>query len=62
MPSCDETFSELEFSDECGSNDLSFDCEDVVVEECEEQACVIERIISGRMGVVIQLRLATLYE
>ena len=44
MPSCDETFSELEFSDECGSNDSSFDCEDVVVEgECEDQACVIER-------------------
>ena len=40
MPSCDETFSELEFSDECGSNDLSFDCEDVVVEgECEERLC-----------------------
>ena len=38
MPSCDETFSELEFSDECGSNDLSFDCEDVVYQS--EEHCI----------------------
>ena len=44
MPSCEETFNELDFSDECGSNDFNFDCEDLVVEgECEEQACIIER-------------------
>ena len=51
MPDCDETFNELEFEDECGSNSLYYTCEDVVVEGiCEEQACTIERIYTWEDG------------
>jgi len=51
MPDCDETFNELEFEDECGSNTIIYNCEDVVFEgDCEEQACTIERIYTWEDG------------
>tara|TARA_B110000444_G_C18848342_1_gene603659 strand:- start:556 stop:2910 length:2355 start_codon:yes stop_codon:yes gene_type:complete len=44
VPDCSETASDLQFSDECGSNEISISCEDVLVEGiCEEQACVWNR-------------------
>jgi hypothetical protein len=44
VPDCSDTADELQFEDECGSNDISISCEDVLVEGiCEEQACVWNR-------------------
>ena len=37
-------FSDLVFVDECGSEELSYSCSDILIEgNCEEQACLWER-------------------
>ena len=44
VPSCEQMFSDLVFVDECGSEDLSYSCSDILIEgNCEEQACLWER-------------------
>ena len=44
VPSCEQMFSDLIFVDECGSEELSYSCADVLIEgNCEEQACLWER-------------------
>ena len=44
VPSCEQMLSELVFVDECGSDELTYSCSDIVIEgNCEEQACLWER-------------------
>lgn len=44
VPSCEQMLSDLDFVDECGSNELTYSCSDIVIEgNCEEQACLWER-------------------
>ena len=44
VPSCEQMLSDLVFVDECGSNELTYSCSDIVIEgNCEEQACLWER-------------------
>ena len=44
VPSCEQMFSDLVFVDECGSEELSYSCSDILIEgNCEEQACLWER-------------------
>ncbi|HIG58868.1 MAG TPA: gliding motility-associated C-terminal domain-containing protein [Flavobacteriales bacterium] len=44
VPSCEQMFSDLVFVDECGSEELSYSCSDILIEgDCEEQACLWER-------------------